>query len=241
MQPRLRGWFSIQSSGWSLAGYALAPVSAAICLLLGLGFYQEFKPIPFMPFVPAIAICAGFGGLGPGLAALAFSAAGALYLFALDDFPESSFMRLAFFMAAAGVITVLSTLLRHMSRAAAAARQELHLARELETEAGRQRTEILAALESERQARLRAEAALAAAQANCAECPASPNPLREGLSARELDVLRLVAEGLTNATAAERLVVSPYTVNMHLRSIYAKLGVSSRSAAVRYAVDHKLV
>jgi predicted ATPase/DNA-binding CsgD family transcriptional regulator len=61
-----------------------------------------------------------------------------------------------------------------------------------------------------------------------------------GLSPREQEVLRLVAEGLTNAQIAKRLFLSPRTVNAHLNSIYHKLGVSSRSAAVRIAVEHGL-
>ncbi|MGZ6368275.1 MAG: response regulator transcription factor [Ktedonobacteraceae bacterium] len=40
---------------------------------------------------------------------------------------------------------------------------------------------------------------------------------------------------------AERLVIGVVTVNFHVRSIYSKLGVSSRSAATRYAIEHKLV
>jgi predicted ATPase/class 3 adenylate cyclase/DNA-binding CsgD family transcriptional regulator len=62
----------------------------------------------------------------------------------------------------------------------------------------------------------------------------------DGLTARELEVLGLVAEGLTDAQVAERLVVSLRTVHAHLRSIYRKLEVRSRSAATRYAVEHGL-
>jgi predicted ATPase/DNA-binding CsgD family transcriptional regulator len=62
----------------------------------------------------------------------------------------------------------------------------------------------------------------------------------EGLTAREIEVLRLVADGLTDAQTAERLVVSLRTVHAHLRSIYRKLDVRSRSAATRYAVEHGL-
>ena len=62
----------------------------------------------------------------------------------------------------------------------------------------------------------------------------------DGLTAREVEVLRLVAEGLTDAQVAERLVVSLRTVHAHLRSIYRKLDVRSRSAATRYAVEHGL-
>jgi len=60
------------------------------------------------------------------------------------------------------------------------------------------------------------------------------------LTAREMEVLRLLARGLTNAQIAEELVVSLLTVKAHLRSIYSKLGVTSRSAATRYALDHHL-
>ncbi len=63
----------------------------------------------------------------------------------------------------------------------------------------------------------------------------------EGLTTREVEVLALVAEGLTDAEVAERLVVSIRTVHAHLRSIYRKLGVRTRSAATRYAVQHNLV
>jgi DNA-binding CsgD family transcriptional regulator/tetratricopeptide (TPR) repeat protein len=61
-----------------------------------------------------------------------------------------------------------------------------------------------------------------------------------GLTSREVEVLRLVAQGLTNAQVGEGLFISPRTVDTHLTSIYQKLGVSSRSAATRYAVDHNL-
>ena len=60
------------------------------------------------------------------------------------------------------------------------------------------------------------------------------------LTAREAEVLELVAAGLTNAQVAQRLFLSPRTVNGHLNSIYHKLGVSSRSAATRFAIEHGL-
>ncbi|MCK9900718.1 MULTISPECIES: helix-turn-helix transcriptional regulator [Parafrankia] len=56
-----------------------------------------------------------------------------------------------------------------------------------------------------------------------------------GLSPRELDVLRLVAEGMSNAETARRLAVSPETVKAYLRSIMNKLGVHNRTAAVNVA------
>jgi DNA-binding CsgD family transcriptional regulator len=61
------------------------------------------------------------------------------------------------------------------------------------------------------------------------------------LSARQVEVLRLVADGLTDAEVAARLSISPRTVGQHLRSVYNKLGVPSRAAATRFAVEHKLV
>jgi predicted ATPase/DNA-binding CsgD family transcriptional regulator/Tfp pilus assembly protein PilF len=62
----------------------------------------------------------------------------------------------------------------------------------------------------------------------------------DGLTAREVDVLRLVAQGLTNEQVAEQLVISPRTVNTHLTSIFSKIGVSSHGAATRYAIEHHL-
>jgi DNA-binding CsgD family transcriptional regulator len=61
-----------------------------------------------------------------------------------------------------------------------------------------------------------------------------------GLTPRELEVLRLVAQGLTDAEVADRLFISPRTVSQHLRSIYGKLDVSSRAGATRFAVEHSL-
>ncbi|HET7034651.1 MAG TPA: helix-turn-helix transcriptional regulator, partial [Thermomicrobiaceae bacterium] len=79
---------------------------------------------------------------------------------------------------------------------------------------------------------------LADAQARHNSPPKSP---KYGLSARELEVLRLVAEGLTDAAVGSRLFISPRTVSQHLRSIYNKLGVHSRLAATRLAVEQHLV
>ena len=64
--------------------------------------------------------------------------------------------------------------------------------------------------------------------------------LPAGLTARELDVLRLVAAGLSDAQAAGQLFLSVRTVNAHLRSIYRKLGVRSRAAAGRFAMESGL-
>ena len=68
-----------------------------------------------------------------------------------------------------------------------------------------------------------------------------PPAYPDGLTAREVEVLRLVTQGLTDAQVADQLILSPRTVQGHLRSIYNKINVSSRAAATRYAVEHKLV
>ena len=75
-----------------------------------------------------------------------------------------------------------------------------------------------------------------------AEPPAAAAPgLPAGLTEREAEVLRLLAQGLSYAEIADRLVISPRTVNRHLTSIYGKLDVTSRHAAARFAIDHGLL
>jgi non-specific serine/threonine protein kinase len=69
--------------------------------------------------------------------------------------------------------------------------------------------------------------------------PSRRNPF--GITAREIDVLRLMTQGLTTAQIAEQLVISPRTADAHLRSIYSKLEVSSRAAATRSALEHQLI
>jgi predicted ATPase/DNA-binding CsgD family transcriptional regulator len=70
---------------------------------------------------------------------------------------------------------------------------------------------------------------------------AAPETYPAGLSAREVEVLRLVTQGMTNAEAAEKLFLSSRTVAWHLGSIYRKLGLRSRTEAARFASDHGLL
>jgi DNA-binding NarL/FixJ family response regulator len=69
---------------------------------------------------------------------------------------------------------------------------------------------------------------------------AAPGPGAHGLTARELEVLRLVASGKSNRQIAEALVLSEHTVARHLQNILAKLGVASRTAAGAFAFEHGL-
>ena len=85
-----------------------------------------------------------------------------------------------------------------------------------------------------------AEQITAPAQETILSNPPRPASAHSRLTAREVEVLRLVATGLTNAQIAHHLSVTPRTVNAHLTAIYRKLDVSSRSGAIRYALDHQL-
>jgi DNA-binding CsgD family transcriptional regulator len=80
-------------------------------------------------------------------------------------------------------------------------------------------------------------AALASAEHPVVARPTYP----AGLTAREVEVLRLLAQGLTYAQIADQLVISRRTVNTHVTAIYNKLGVTTRGAAMRFALDHHLV
>lgn len=89
-------------------------------------------------------------------------------------------------------------------------------------------------------ATLRACPALAEADALAAQLSRNNSPLPMGLTAREVEVLRFVAHGLTDAEVADRLSISPRTVGQHLRSVYNKLDVTSRTSAARFAIEHGL-
>jgi DNA-binding CsgD family transcriptional regulator/tetratricopeptide (TPR) repeat protein len=73
-------------------------------------------------------------------------------------------------------------------------------------------------------------------------CELIGEPVGRGvLSARELEVLRLVAEGKTSREVASSLMISQHTVRRHLENTFAKLGVNSRAAAIAYAYEHDLL
>jgi DNA-binding CsgD family transcriptional regulator len=66
-------------------------------------------------------------------------------------------------------------------------------------------------------------------------------PLHPTLSAREIEVLRLVAQGRTNSEIAGLLVISKNTADRHVSNILAKTGSANRAEAVLYAARHSLV
>jgi predicted ATPase/DNA-binding CsgD family transcriptional regulator/Flp pilus assembly protein TadD len=68
--------------------------------------------------------------------------------------------------------------------------------------------------------------------------PVNAGQLLDGLTQRELEVLRITALGASNKEIADRLSISPQTVMTHLRSIFRKLDVTSRTAAARWASEH---
>jgi DNA-binding NarL/FixJ family response regulator len=65
--------------------------------------------------------------------------------------------------------------------------------------------------------------------------------MQEGLTEREVEILQVVAQGKSNREVGELLHISPHTVQVHLRNIYGKLGVSSRTEAVAYALSQEWI
>jgi DNA-binding NarL/FixJ family response regulator len=82
-----------------------------------------------------------------------------------------------------------------------------------------------------------AEAVLSAAGHRATRRPARP----AGLTSREVEVLRLLARGLSNKQIAERLVISRKTVSHHVEHIYAKTGTTNRALASLFAASHALI
>ncbi|MEU0219744.1 response regulator transcription factor [Streptomyces sp. NPDC006265] len=71
--------------------------------------------------------------------------------------------------------------------------------------------------------------------------PAAPPEPPDGLTAREMEVLLLIAEGLNNPEIARRLHVSTATVKTHINNLFTKTGLKDRAQAVRYAYANRLV
>jgi DNA-binding NarL/FixJ family response regulator len=66
-------------------------------------------------------------------------------------------------------------------------------------------------------------------------------PLPAGPTAREAEVLRLLALGLTTRQVAERLVIAAKTADHHVQHIYTKIGASTRGAAALFAIEHGIL
>ena len=86
-------------------------------------------------------------------------------------------------------------------------------------------------------------ARMATALGVAADCLVTAEPDTSGwaaLTTAELAVARLVAEGVTNREVADRLFVSPHTVNSHLRHVFSKLGITSRVELARLAHEYEM-
>lgn len=61
------------------------------------------------------------------------------------------------------------------------------------------------------------------------------------MTSRQVEVLRLLADGLSNRDIAERLVISPRTAEHHVQDVYTRIGASTRAAAALFAMKHGLL
>lgn len=72
-------------------------------------------------------------------------------------------------------------------------------------------------------------------------CPSQPETDRIGLTPREQEIAQLIAQGLPNKCIAKQLDISPWTVATHIRRLFAKFGVSTRSAMIAKAISENLL
>jgi DNA-binding NarL/FixJ family response regulator len=79
---------------------------------------------------------------------------------------------------------------------------------------------------------------VAALSTDSSSVASSTGELPDGLTPREVEVLALIADGLSNSQIADHLVVSPATVKSHINHLFAKAGIRDRAQAVRYAYSH---
>jgi DNA-binding NarL/FixJ family response regulator len=92
-----------------------------------------------------------------------------------------------------------------------------------------------------RAGRLDTDAVRAVLEAAGTPAPVVRRPRPAGLTERQVEVLRLVAKGLSNPKIAERLVISRRTAERHVQDVYDRIGVSSRAAAALFAMEHDLL
>ena len=95
--------------------------------------------------------------------------------------------------------------------------------------------------EEARSGRLDPECARAVIEAAGQPVPKVRTPWPASLSDREVEVLRLVARGLSNRAIARSLYISPRTAEHHVQHIYTKIGASTRAAAAMFAMEHGLL
>jgi HD-GYP domain-containing protein (c-di-GMP phosphodiesterase class II)/DNA-binding CsgD family transcriptional regulator len=95
--------------------------------------------------------------------------------------------------------------------------------------------------EQAREGRLDPEGVRAVVEAAGQPVPKVRTVWPAGLSEREVEVLRLLARGLSNRAIAERLYISPRTAEHHVQHIYTKIGASTRAAAAMFAMEHDLL
>ena len=198
-------------------GVAIVAVVAAWALRASV-LSQAGDRSPFLAFGLAVLVTAVIGGLGPGLLATGLSSLVAIFLYlppelALAVHDPFDGVRLGFFVAEGVVAAIAGGLIRD-----AAQRRTAHTSADPETE----QPLILEPVDRAPEGR---------------RWP----PLVEALTERELDVARLLVLGYTNDEIAARLFVSVNTVKSHLKSLYGKLGVRSRTEAVARCLELALL